>query len=430
VSPLVERGLSPLRVAHSNGSVVIAQQTVTHPAVTVLLSLHAGTIYDPEDEIGLTHFVARVIDRGTEHRTAEALSDELDSHGVSLNASVARHLFTVSFTSLAEDLEDMLALAADVIRHPTFPQTEVETRRGEIITGIRQDDDNPASVAGERLTERLYREHPYGRRYKGTIDTVERITRDDLTAFHRSRFTPAGLMAVIVGDLEPARAIDAASRAFGDWSPVPAPFLVPPRVEPPSGRSETTVVIPAKAQADIAYGFTTVTRRDPDYYALVLMNNVLGQYGLGGRLGDSIRERQGMAYYAFSSFDANVGEGALVIRAGVSPGNVRRTVASIDVEVARLVADGVTTQELADAKRYLIGSLPRTLETNGGIAAFLQSVEFFDLGPEFDRRLPALLDRVTCDQVHVASRRILDVSRATVVVAGPPGDQPSESSGT
>jgi zinc protease len=173
-------------------------------------------------------------------------------------------------------------------------------------------------------------------------------------------------------------------------------------------------------QSDIAYGYAALRRLDPDHYALVLMNNVLGQYGLGGRLGDSIRERQGMAYYVFSSYDGNVAEGPLVVRAGVAPQNVERAVASIDEEVGQLLRDGVTPAELADAKRYLTGSLPRQLETNGGIASFLQSAEFFGLGLDLDRRLPGLFAAVSLDDVRAVTARVLDPDRATIVVAGPP----------
>jgi zinc protease len=136
-----------------------------------------------------------------------------------------------------------------------------------------------------------------------------------------------------------------------------------------------------------------------------------------------------MAYYAFSSFEGNVAEGPLLVRAGVAPENVDRTLASIDAEIARMIADGVTSAELEDSQRYLIGSMPRMLETNGGIASFLQSVEFFDLGLDFDRRLPGLLDGVTVGDVNRAAVRLLDPARATIVVAGPPspaggGDRP------
>jgi zinc protease len=420
MSPVVHAGLSPVRQQLSNGTVVLAQRTATHPAVTVFLSLHAGSMYDPVEKAGLSHFVSRVIDRGTARRSADALAEELDGRGVTLNTSVARHLFTVSFTCLGEDLEALLDLAADVICRPTFPDPEVATRRGEIVTAIRQDDDSPASVASETVFERLYRDgHPYGRRTKGSIEVVERIDRDALVGFHAARFTPPGLMAVLVGDVEPARAIASTARAFGDWTGPPAALVVPPPAPRATHREQDAVRMPGKSQSDIAYGFIGVARLDPDYYATVLLNNVLGQYGLGGRLGDSIRERQGMAYYAFSSFEGNVAEGPLLVRAGVAPENVDRTLASIDTEIARMVADGVTSAELEDSQRYLVGSMPRMLETNGGIASFLQSVEFFGLGLDFDRRLPDLLDGVTVDDVNRAAVRLLDPALATIVVAGP-----------
>jgi zinc protease len=174
-----------------------------------------------------------------------------------------------------------------------------------------------------------------------------------------------------------------------------------------------------KSQTDIAYGFATVTRQDASYYAYSLMNNILGQYSLGGRLGDSIREQQGMAYYVYSSLDANLMPGPLVIRAGVSPANVTKAVASIDTELQKLVNDGPTEQELQESKQYLIGSMPRALETNMGIATYLQMVEFFGLGLDYDVRMPDLLRAVTPEHVHNAARRAIDPVNATVVVAGP-----------
>ena len=155
-----------------------------------------------------------------------------------------------------------------------------------------------------------------------------------------------------------------------------------------------------KAQADIVYGFIAIRRTDPRYYACMLMNHVLGQYSMGGRLGDSIREKQGMAYYASSALDANIVEGPLVVRAGVSPANVDRAVASIDQEIAQVVRDGLTSKELEDSRRYLIGAMPRALETNAAIARFLQDAEFFGLGLDYDVRLPELLRSVTLDEVN------------------------------
>jgi zinc protease len=149
------------------------------------------------------------------------------------------------------------------------------------------------------------------------------------------------------------------------------------------------------------------------------MNNILGQFGLGGRLAENIRERQGMAYYAFSGFDPSLGPGPLVIRAGVDPRNVDRSIAAIDAEVAALGAEGPTEREMAETKQYLIGSIPRLLETNGGIAAFLQLTEFFGLGLDYDRRLPGFIESVSIEQVRAAAAAVLHPERAALAVAGP-----------
>jgi zinc protease len=197
-----------------------------------------------------------------------------------------------------------------------------------------------------------------------------------------------------------------------------------PEPAPRNGRIVRVLPMMNKSQADITYGFAAVRRNDPAYYAHWLMNNILGQYSLGGRLGDSIRERQGMAYYVFSSMDANVIRGPLTIRAGVSADNVERAIASIDQEMSSLATSGPTERELRESKQYLIGSMPRNLETNLGIATFLQTVEFFGLGLDYDLRVPALLEAVTAEDVHDAARGVLDPSRAVVVVAGPYDGQP------
>ncbi len=415
----IQKGLAASRHALDNGTVVISKEARTVPAVTIHVGVRAGSIYDTNALVGVSHLTSRVLDRGTERRTTEQIADALDDRGVSLAVSANRHVMNVSCTCLSEDFEAMLEVVGEVIRQPAFPDREVDTRKGEVLSAIRQDEDNPAAMAILTLFATLYPDdHPYGRPSKGSADTIGRIERKDLVAFHEARFAPSVTTAVIVGDVARDRAVAAAERTFGSWRKPPVTEIA--LAHPPSQRSRKEVVIPMmnKAQADIAYGFTTIVRSDPQYYAYSLMNNALGQYGIGGRLGDSIRERQGLAYYAMSSFDANVVEGPLVARVGVSPANVDRALASIDEEMRRMATDGMTAEELADCKQYLIGSIPRLLETNAAIATFLQTAEFFGLGLDHDLRLPSLLDAVTLDEVNAAARA-LDVNRAAVVIAGP-----------
>ena len=415
--------LSPRRTTLDNGVVCLAKETSTTPAVAINLALRAGSAADPAGMPGAMWLLSRAIDRGTATHSAADIAEELDSRGITLTFTVTRHLFTVVCTCLADDFEPVLALLADILMAPSLPEHELATRKREVVTAIRQDDDNPAVRATESLMALLYPDgHPYGRRTKGSVEIVDAITRDQLLTLHAQRFAPSELTAVVVGAVDVARAQDAVARVFGPWrQPAPPPLLVPP-TGGPVRRQRIVVPMMNKAQADIAYGFVTISRMAADYYALWLTNSVFGQYAMGGRLGDSIRERQGMAYYVSSSFDANVAPGPLVVRAGVSPANVDRAVASIDQEVTGIVRDGITAQELDESRRYLVGSIPRALETNAAIANFLQVEEFFHLGLDYDARLPDLLGAVTLDDANAAARRALDVERATIVIAGPYDD--------
>ncbi|MDO8793292.1 MAG: pitrilysin family protein [Vicinamibacterales bacterium] len=411
-------GLSPVRHVLSNGTVVTIKEAHGVPAVAIHALVHAGSVLDGPDRAGLAHFLSRTIDRGTATRSADDIARSLDSRGVTLSVTINRHALSLTCQCLAEDAAAVLPLVGDLLRSATYPDAQVERLRAEILTTIRQDEENPAVMAGEGLLRLLYPGHPYAARPRGSATSLRGITPGDLRGFHRDHITPGECSLAIVGDVDPAEAREAAERALEEWTGGPRAGAQFPPVTTPDARQRLVVPMPGKPQADIAYGFTTILRSDPTYYACWVMEVILGRYALGGRLGDRIRERDGMAYYVFSALDANVVPGPLVIRAGVNPANVDRAVTAIDEELARFAAEGPTEQEVDDTKRYLIGSMPRTLETNAKIANFLQTSEFFGLGLDYDRRLPALLASVTREQVHDAARRWLDPSRAAVAIAG------------
>jgi zinc protease len=414
------RGLAPERTVLGNGAVVIVQETTTAPAVTIDAVFRAGSVYEPADLPGLAFLTARVLDRGTAQRSADQIAELLDDRGVSLRIATTRHTLGISCTCLVEDFDDMLSLVIDLARQPTFPEGEIAKRRAETITAIRQDDDSPAVRAVETAFELMYgADHPYARRAKGTPASLDRVDRAAMVAFHRRHLVPAALSLVVVGDVSAQRAVARAAAGLAGWDGVSLPPAVVPSPAHQARRRRRVIAMPGKSQTDIAYGFTTIKRLDPRYYAYWMMNNILGQFGLGGRLAENIRERQGMAYYAFSSCDPNVGEAPLLVRAGVDPVNVARAVEAIDTEVRELGANGPTPTEVAETREYLVGSIPRMFETNQSIAAFLQNAELFGLGLDYDRRLPSLLAAVTGEQVAAAAAEVLDPDRAAVAIAGP-----------
>jgi zinc protease len=416
----VSRGLSPVRTVLDNGAVVIAQETSTAPAVTINATVLAGGVYERPEQQGLAYLVGRVLDRGTEGRSADVLAEAFDDRGVSLRISASRHATILSCTCLSEDFDDVLALVLDVVRRATFPEAEVAKRKAETLSAIRQDEDNPSVRAVEALFELLYGDdHPYGRRAKGTLATLEPLVRNDLLQFYAERFGPSALSLAIVGHVSPDHALRRAAAELEGWAPGPPGGYTLPAPPAATGRRQQVIHVPGKSQSEVAYGFPAIRRLDPRYDAYFVLNNILGQFGLGGRLAENIRERQGMAYYAFSTLDPSVGIGPLIVRAGVDPDNVERTIDAIDHEVGTLGMEGPTEEELHQTKEFLIGSIPRTLETNAGIAAFLQSEEQFGLGLDYDRRLADDLRAVTLEQVAEAARELLHPERAAVAVAGP-----------
>jgi zinc protease len=412
--------LAPVRRVLPNGVRVITARNRLIPAVSFALGVEAGASADPPSAPGTAALTARVLDKGSAGFDAEAIADELEGRGASLGVGAGRQQVVVNATCLADDLLAVLAVACDVARRPTFPEREVATRRAELLTAIQEAADDPAAVAVDALHAALYPDgHPLARPVRGTAAAMTALQRRDLVAFHQRWFVPSAAIAVAVGDVEAEALADRVAEGLHDWQGMPAAPLLPP---PPPARQARALVVqsmPDKAQADIAYGAIGLARLDPDYYAALVMNNALGQYALGGRLGDSIRERQGMAYYVYSQLDAGLDAGPLMVRAGVSAENVERTIASIDTEIANVLAAGFTAAEVDDAKRYLIGSLPRQLETNAGIAGFLLSAEIYGLGIDHDVRLPRRIAEVTHDDVARVARRLLDPGRSVVVVAGP-----------
>ena len=247
--------LNPLRQTLSNGLMVLAKQSRTTPAVTILVAVRAGAYYDPDGYEGTAALAARVLDRGTVRYSADQIADELDGRGASLSVMAGRHQLTVSATCLAEDFDRTFALVADVVCRPRFDPAEVETRRAELLTAILQDEDDPGAVAVDVLMGRLYPNHPYGRRPRGTQQTVNRITREHLVDFHNRWFTPQGATVVVVGDVSTDHVVSAAGEAFNAWQ---VPRLVEPPVlaiHSPLVRDFESVPMMNKAQADIAYAF-------------------------------------------------------------------------------------------------------------------------------------------------------------------------------
>lgn len=414
-------GLVPQRVTYPNGIVVLGNERPESAAVVLRARLRAGAFFDTAEPAGLARLTAVMLRHGTSRYSFTELNELTDALGASLSADAGQLFVELTVRCLAEDFDQLVSILAEVVRRPTFPGNELEKVRGQTVATIVRGEQDTRSVAERRARELAYPEgHPFARPVIGTQDSVRVPDRAALTAFHARYYRPDVLTLAIVGGISFATATATLAREFGDWQAEgAAPLMALPAAPPPAARRRGDYPLDGKTQSDIVIALPTLSRTDPDYYALSTANLILGQLGLMGRLGQAVREEQGLAYYVYSALDGGLGPGAWGARAGVNPANVERAIASMLAEVTRLRDEPVGADDLADAQSYLTGSLPLALESPDGVARTLLDIETYDLGLDFLARYPGLIRTLTREQLQAAARRYLLPEQMAVAVAGP-----------
>jgi zinc protease len=403
-----------------NGIVVLARANYSSPAVALRGYVRAGSILDPDAKLGLANFTASALTRGTSRYSFDALYDKLESVGASLGFDAGMDSTTFYGHSLSEDLPLVLGMLAATLRTPTFPAAEVEKLRHHLLTALAIRMQDTADMADLAFDEMLFRGHPYARSEDGNQRTIQAISRRDLAGFHARAYGPNGMVVAVVGNVDPKRAVDAVHRSLGSWknpSQVQPPALADPRRLRATRRKHQR--IPGKAQADIIIGTNGPRRSSPEYLSASLGNSVLGQFGMMGRIGKSVREQSGLAYYAYSQLNSGLGPGSWTVSAGVNPANVARASELVVAELRRFVRSGVSAEELSDSRSNFIGRLPMSLESNAGVAGALLSIERYDLGSDYYRRYESLLRKVTRAEVLQAARTYIDPDRLVIATAGP-----------
>lgn len=403
-----------------NGMVALIHRNPSTPTVTVQGEVPSGAVHEPAAKAGVAALTAAALIRGAGERSFQQIVEETEARGCSVHAEGGLHVSAFGGKALVEDLPLVLDILADMLARPAFPAHEVDKLRGQFLVGLRESEQETGTRAMRAVRELLYpAEHPYSRLSSGTLETVQALTRDDLVAFHAG-YSPEGATIAVVGDVEPAAVIEALEAHFGAWAPGPAPRLELPPAPPLTEVRRRDIVMSGKVQADLVWAVHGLARTDPDYYAAMMANLILGRLGMGGRLGENVRENQGMAYYCYSGLEADLGAGPWLAVAGVSPENVERAIEAVLHEVRRFAAEGPTEQELADARDFRTGSIVLGLETNDGIAGTLLAIERFGLGLDFIDRYPALIGAITAEQIVAVARRYLSTDAYALAVAGPP----------
>src|SRR5262245_19505014 len=395
-------------------------------------SVLAGARYDPESKAGLAIMASRLLDEGTENRTSLEIADAIESVGGAIDTDGSFERIAAAAGVLNKDVDLGLELLSDLLIRPIFPQEYVDKEKERTLAEIVSAQDRPQVVAGWAFNELVYQDHPLHRPSHGYPHTVERLTREDLLDFHRKCFVPNNVILSIVGDFRVAELLPRIEKAFGGWKA--SPVIFPKYSEPVRQTSKRVkfITMPAQ-QVNIYLGHLGVARTNPDYYALQVLDTILGGgAGFTARIPQRLRDELGLAYTTFASITMTAGAdvGRFVAFIGTSPENMKLAVDGLLNEIRRIIEEPVTEQELQDAKDYLTGSFVFAFESSPQIARFLVHAEVYGLGFDYIEKYPQYIRTVTVDDISRVARKYLDNENYTLVVVGPVAESGNLTNGT
>ena len=405
----------------ANGLTVLISENHAAPVAVVQGALAAGSIHDPAGKSGLGNLVAELLTHGTESRDFAAFNNGIEALGADFQSGCGSHFAAFSARCMNEDLADILELTADALQRPAFSAEEVEVVRDQCLVDLDERSQETDRMAALRFYETIYGDHPYGRPISGYSEAVAGFTVDEIQAFHSAHYLPSDAIIVVAGAVQVDAVLEQLVRRFGAWRKPEHPAAPIQLLSVPTyhAATEARVRIEGKAQADIVLGAPAVARRHVDYCALRVANNILGRFGMMGRIGEEVREQLGLAYYCGSELDLEFEGGVWMVSAGVNPANVDAAIGAIRKEIERLSQEAVGAQELEDNRASMIGALPLALETNMGVAATLLEMQRLDLGLDYLLTYADNIYGVQADDIQRVAAAYLAPDRLVTVVAGP-----------
>ena len=405
------------RIVLENGMVLLLSERHELPVVTVNMAIRAGGIEEPADKAGLASLTAALLTQGTGKRTADQINREIDFIGGSLGVSGGDDFATASLRVLKKDVRKGFALLADVLMHPAFDQKEIDRKVKEMLASIRQQKDEPEVIAREAFTKAVFGMHPYGTVNDDVAAFLPAAARKDIVDLYQRRYGPNNCILAVVGDISAAEAVALAREFFQGWKRADDTTGAHPR-PPVIERTTVTKLDKSITQANIAVGQLGIRREDPDYYAVSVMNYILGGGGFSSRLMDNIRDDRGLAYDVHSLFLAQKEPGVFRIWTQTKSESANEAIAEIFKELQRIRKEPVSDKELSDAKAYLTGSFPLRMDTSAKIAGILTAVEIYGLGLDYPDRYPVLINAVTKEDILRVAREHIDPDRMVIVVLG------------
>ncbi|HMF44948.1 MAG TPA: pitrilysin family protein [Polyangia bacterium] len=413
-----ELALPPIqRFSLKNGLEVVVVPRKELPVVSFGIAVQAGGYDEQHDQLGVSDFVAAMLRRGTKTRSADDISHAIDFVGGSLDAQATNESTNAGCSALSKDAKLCLDLLADILLHPSFPESEMGEVRDEMLAAIAARFDNPHELANVHFENMLFGEHhPDG--WVLAADDVKKITRAHLETFWKTFYRPNRAILAVAGDVDAARIRPAIEKAFGSW----ARAATPARPEWPAPKVTASRILlvdrPDSTQATIVLGHQGIRHADPRWYAATLMNYVLGGSDFSSRLMIEVRAKRGLTYGIGSSFGSTLYEGSFRVAGSTKSESTWEALQASVNEIRRMAAEGPTATELDKAKGFYAGSYPFKLQAAAGVAQALVAAELHGLGAGYVRELPVRLAAVDEAGARAAAAALLHPDTMLIVIVG------------
>ena len=404
------------RMVLSNRLTLLTGEDHSLPFVTLQLLIDSGSRRDPAGQEGLAYLTAKGLLLGTSKRTANQINEELDFIGASLNGSSGRDYATVNLRVLKKDLDKGLDLFFETITQPTFPEEEIRREIEKTLAAIQSAEDQPGEVAEKAFQRALFLQSPYAHPVEGTKASLPQLDRQALLQFFRTYYHPNNAILTVVGDLTPDEVRARLLPRLEKWPAAEIPkevFKATSANEP-----KTLKIDRAITQANLILGHAGISRGNPDYYTVNVMNYILGGGGFASRLTEEIRNKKGLAYSVYSFFDPGKYPGSFQIGLQTKNSSAREAISLSLQEMERIRREPVSERELEGAQKYLIGSFPMRFDSQAKLANFLTQIEYYGLGLDYPEKYPSLIKAITRDDLQRVAKTYLHPENYILVVVG------------
>jgi zinc protease len=404
------------RVVLPNQLVLLVSEEHSLPLVTFQILVESGSRKDPPGQEGLANLTAQGLLLGTSTYSVTEFREALDFMGASLSVSAARDFVTLRLRVLKKDLDKGFNLLMEALTRPTFQEEELQRQVEKTIAALQSAEERPGEVAQKAFQRALYLNGPFRHPVEGTPDSLPQIKREAVLQFHRTYYHPNNAILAVVGDITLEEVKATLIPQLAQW---PMAGIPKERFSAPFAAGPKTVAIDRNiTQANIILGHKGISRKDPDYYALTVMNYILGGGGFGSRIFERIRVNRGLAYRVFSYLDLGKDAGAFKIVLQTKNVSAQEAVSLLRQEMERIQSELVLEEELDKARKYLVGNFPLRLDTQTKLVSFLTLMEYYGLGLDYPEKYPSYINGITREDVLRVAKSYLHPRNAILVVVG------------